>query len=379
MKETSRMIDGPWGYACVEPDAVYIPVVMATREYPLRRVLAELFAATGHTRMIFSAVLNPDDLRSRLRNVVREWDEYVPELESDSHCIEIHYEPLAGNTPSTEVSSTPAASPALKDVPETREEKDHSAGLAAVQPIPDVAGCVPASGNRELDRWWEQFDRAEGWKAQYQAERAKLDAAISGIRLHLASLPANLREVERGLEKGMFGPFVPLGVKTPDGSGQRWANAAMALVTVAHAIQLAEAINAVVGCVEGSTQEPASGLPSGAKETSSSNSAPPSPERPHVGSGYSAACNLCGRAWRDGQEVGSGGWVLIAPRPCGESWRGPAWLFSTQFGVRFGEIGQFADGTFFGTVYGLNGCAVRDWGTTHYLDQPIPEPPSEAK
>lgn len=88
-----KVIDGGWGYAREEPDAVFIPVVMATMEHSLGRVLAELYALTNQTRMIFSAVLDADKFRPHLRNIVREWDEYVPELEDESHCIEIRYEP----------------------------------------------------------------------------------------------------------------------------------------------------------------------------------------------------------------------------------------------------------------------------------------------
>jgi hypothetical protein len=91
-KAPLEVIEGPWGYACREADAVFIPAVMATPDYPLRRVLRELFERTGETRVIFSAILNPDDLRPRLRNIVREWDEYIEYMDDYSHCIEIRYE-----------------------------------------------------------------------------------------------------------------------------------------------------------------------------------------------------------------------------------------------------------------------------------------------
>ena len=94
MKEPNtplEVIAGPWGYACRQAEAVFIPAVVATPDYPLRRVLAEIFKKTGETRMIFTAILNPDDLRPRLRNIVREWDEYVEYLDDYSHCIEIRY------------------------------------------------------------------------------------------------------------------------------------------------------------------------------------------------------------------------------------------------------------------------------------------------
>lgn len=91
-----RTLDGDWGYACVEGDAVFIPVVQATPDWPLRRVLAHLHAETHLRRFVFSAVLNPDELKSHLRHVVKEWDEFVPYLGDYSHCIEIAYEPKGG-------------------------------------------------------------------------------------------------------------------------------------------------------------------------------------------------------------------------------------------------------------------------------------------
>lgn len=87
------VIEGRWGYACWEDDRVFIPAVIANEEWPLRRVLAYLYEKTGITRMIFTAVLQPEDLKVHLRNIVREWDEYVPQYEDYSHCIEITYEP----------------------------------------------------------------------------------------------------------------------------------------------------------------------------------------------------------------------------------------------------------------------------------------------
>lgn len=94
-----RVIEGEWGYACVQDGAVFIPAVVATAEWPLRRVLAHLHRETRLRRMIFSAVLNSSALTPHLRHVVKEWDEWVPEMQSFSHCIEIDYQPpssLAG-------------------------------------------------------------------------------------------------------------------------------------------------------------------------------------------------------------------------------------------------------------------------------------------
>lgn len=87
------LIDGPWGYACVKDGVVYIPAVVATEQWPLRRVLAELHGKARTRRFIFTAVLDAEGLKLHLRNIVREFDEYVPEFEDYSHCIEIEYEP----------------------------------------------------------------------------------------------------------------------------------------------------------------------------------------------------------------------------------------------------------------------------------------------
>lgn len=90
--ETSITIDGEWGYACIEHGAVFIPAVMATADWPLRRVLAHLYQQSKLTRFIFTAVIDPDGLKSHLRHVIREWDEYVEYMDDYSHCIEIEYE-----------------------------------------------------------------------------------------------------------------------------------------------------------------------------------------------------------------------------------------------------------------------------------------------
>lgn len=91
--EVIETIEGEWGYACVAEDAMWIPVICASEEWPMRRILADLHQRTGHTRMIFSAVLSPESFKSHLRNIVREWDEWFAEIGDYSHCIEIKYEP----------------------------------------------------------------------------------------------------------------------------------------------------------------------------------------------------------------------------------------------------------------------------------------------
>lgn len=63
------------------------------------------------------------------------------------------------------------------------------------------------------------------------------------VALHLSCLPANLRELKRGLECGMFGPPVPLG-RGPE--QQPWANAVMAIGTVENAIDAIEYLQQLV-------------------------------------------------------------------------------------------------------------------------------------
>lgn len=105
LEEGGKVIDGPWGYACVVDDALFIPAVMATPEWPLRRVLAHLHAESGLTRMVFSAVLDAEGLKPHLRNIVREWDEFVEEMGDWSHCIEVRYEAAAKDSASRSVDS----------------------------------------------------------------------------------------------------------------------------------------------------------------------------------------------------------------------------------------------------------------------------------
>ena len=52
-----------------------------------------LFKKTGQVRMIFSAVLNPEEFKTHLRNIVREWNQWYEEMQDYSYCIEIKYEP----------------------------------------------------------------------------------------------------------------------------------------------------------------------------------------------------------------------------------------------------------------------------------------------
>lgn len=73
------------------------------------------------------------------------------------------------------------------------------------------------------------------------------------------------------------------------------------------------------------------------------------------------------------------GWRPIESAPPIQ-WKGvgsPAWLYSPQFGVQAGEIGNWPDGPR-GRVGGFNGCAVRDWGVTLWMPNMRPTPPPEA-
>jgi uncharacterized protein (DUF1800 family) len=82
----------------------------------------------------------------------------------------------------------------------------------------------------------------EGWRDELPAVVGEgLEVIIEGRRVWLSSLPANLREVLRGLENGMFGPPVPVGTRG-DGA-QRWANAAMHIGTIQDAIRAVETLN----------------------------------------------------------------------------------------------------------------------------------------
>jgi hypothetical protein len=64
------------------------------------------------------------------------------------------------------------------------------------------------------------------------------------VSLHLTCLPANLKEITRGLENGFFGPPVPLGHRGPE--TQPWANACMAMVTANNAIDAVQHLQMIV-------------------------------------------------------------------------------------------------------------------------------------
>ena len=84
-----NIIQGNWGYAVIKDGAIWIPAVMGR----LKPTLQDLYERTGIKRMIFSSVINPESLKSHLRNITKEWDEWFEEAEDYSHCIEIDYKP----------------------------------------------------------------------------------------------------------------------------------------------------------------------------------------------------------------------------------------------------------------------------------------------
>lgn len=72
------------------------------------------------------------------------------------------------------------------------------------------------------------------------------------------------------------------------------------------------------------------------------------------------------------------GWQPIETAP-NVAWRdrGPeALVWSPQLGIKVGEIGNWPDGPR-GNVGAYHGCAVRDWGVTHWM--PLPAPPVDTK
>jgi len=86
---SENIIQGNWGYAVIKDGAIWIPAVMGK----LKPALQDLYERTGMKRMIFSSVINPESLKSHLRNITNEWDEWFEEAKDYSHCIEIDYKP----------------------------------------------------------------------------------------------------------------------------------------------------------------------------------------------------------------------------------------------------------------------------------------------
>lgn len=95
MKE---LYEGEWGYAIVKDGVLWIPVISGN----MSEILQDLYEKTGITKMIFSAILNPESFKLHLKNITREWDEWFDKLQDWSHCIEISYIPntIANTHPS---------------------------------------------------------------------------------------------------------------------------------------------------------------------------------------------------------------------------------------------------------------------------------------
>lgn len=83
MKPKDQSIEGDGYYAIVEDGKIWIPTI----DGDMGRILRELHNKTGIKNMIFSAVQNPKEFKTHLKNILREWDDWF----SDTHCIEIEF------------------------------------------------------------------------------------------------------------------------------------------------------------------------------------------------------------------------------------------------------------------------------------------------
>ena len=79
------------GYAIVHKDVIYIPAIIVGEGVRMKDIIGELVKRTGINRIIFTACYSTF-LKSKLRNIVREWDEWFKEVEDYSHCIEVKWE-----------------------------------------------------------------------------------------------------------------------------------------------------------------------------------------------------------------------------------------------------------------------------------------------
>ena len=79
----------PGGYACVKDNVLYIPAIMGK----MGDILEALYKKTGITRMVFTAVMFPEEFKKHLKNIVSEHDEWFEEVGDYNHFIEIGYEP----------------------------------------------------------------------------------------------------------------------------------------------------------------------------------------------------------------------------------------------------------------------------------------------
>lgn len=89
MDEVGNVIHGPWGYAVVKDKTIYIPAIMG----PMNEILDGLYKKTGITKMIFTAIINPEKFKQHLTNIKREYSEWVDHYGEYVPCIEIEYVP----------------------------------------------------------------------------------------------------------------------------------------------------------------------------------------------------------------------------------------------------------------------------------------------
>lgn len=77
------------GYAVIDGDILWIPAIVTDS---LGNTLKELHEETGLTRMKFSAILNPDEFRTHLKNIVHEGKEWSEAHDDWSYCIEVKFD-----------------------------------------------------------------------------------------------------------------------------------------------------------------------------------------------------------------------------------------------------------------------------------------------
>src|SRR3990170_3970090 len=70
-------------YAVISDGAILIPAIF-TKSVRMKDIIERLVRNTKITRIIFTSA-NSAELKSKLKNIVREWDEPVEELKDTSH------------------------------------------------------------------------------------------------------------------------------------------------------------------------------------------------------------------------------------------------------------------------------------------------------
>lgn len=66
--------------------------------------------------------------------------------------------------------------------------------------------------------------------------------------------------------------------------------------------------------------------------------------------------------------------IETAPKCAGFDTGHQALLYSPSVGIHTGHIGSHTFGLV-GSISGFHGCAIRDWGVTHWM--PLPDPPAK--